>query len=269
LVDLDFKVVQVPDIGRHGHGEIVAELAELHTKPYAILHAPWWWGENQAFDLTMDDYVQHGFAVGRTALLSRVLGSRYVLLSEPDVFGTPGGHDEAAEPKPASYRGMSSYLAERAAQALQPKATVVRGGWLYGTECVASFPYEVVREWVTSRSPRMLYVDDHEMGRPLYADDVADQIIREVLSPTAPIVHLTTEDEPMTWYEFLVRHHENLRPYSRYEARRQSRKKGPPPIDIGHLTGTTAVMPSVKSQYPLFVKEMERVLPGPHRRTRR
>jgi dTDP-4-dehydrorhamnose reductase len=133
------------------------------------------------------------------ALLARACaraGAKLVQPSTDYVFGgdaqRPYREDDA--PAPRSVYGRTKLAGERAALAA-PGALVVRTSWVYGRG--RNFPAAILAQ---AREGKPLRVVADQRGRPTYAADLADGIVRLVAAGAAGVVHYANDGEA-TWLE--------------------------------------------------------------------
>lgn len=110
-------------------------------------------------------------------------------------------------PYPINAYGYSKWLGEQAVRAVLPQqSTIVRLGWLYGTSYPNCAPMIAATKDIVSRSPVPMIFDDIK-GNPTRVEDAASVIAFHVKRPSLfpPVVHLAPRDEPITWYDFLVK----------------------------------------------------------------
>ncbi|HEU4429663.1 MAG TPA: dTDP-4-dehydrorhamnose reductase [Myxococcota bacterium] len=133
------------------------------------------------------------------ALLARACaarGAKLVQLSTDYVFAgeaqRPYREDDA--PAPRSVYGRSKLAGEKAALEA-PGALVVRTSWVYGRG--RNFPAAILAQ---AREGKPLRVVADQRGRPTYAADLADAIVRLVAADARGVVNFANDGEA-TWLE--------------------------------------------------------------------
>ncbi len=124
-------------------------------------------------------------------------GVKLVQLSTDYVFAgdaeRPYREDDA--PAPRSVYGRTKLAGERAALAA-PGALVVRTSWVYGRG--RNFPAAILAQ---ARAGKPLRVVADQRGRPTYAADLAESILRLVSANAAGVVNFANDGEA-SWLEF-------------------------------------------------------------------
>jgi len=135
-------------------------------------------------------------AVAGLARVCTSAGARLVQLSTDYVFSgdapRPAREDDA--PAPRSVYGRTKLAGERAALAA-PRALVVRTSWVYGRG--RNFPAAILAQ---AREGKPLRVVADQRGRPTYAADLADAILRLVAADVTGIVNFANDGEA-SWLE--------------------------------------------------------------------
>jgi dTDP-4-dehydrorhamnose reductase len=135
-------------------------------------------------------------AVSELARACASAGARLVQLSTDYVFAgdaqRPAREDDA--PAPRSVYGRTKLAGEQAALAA-PGALVVRTSWVYGRG--RNFPAAILAQ---AREGKPLRVVADQRGRPTYAADLADAILRLVAADVAGIVNFANDGEA-SWLE--------------------------------------------------------------------
>lgn len=135
-------------------------------------------------------------AVAELARACGSIGARLVQLSTDYVFAgdaqRPVREDDA--PAPRSVYGRTKLAGEQAALAA-PGALVVRTSWVYGRG--RNFPAAILAQ---AREGKPLRVVADQRGRPTYAADLADAILRLVAADVTGIVNFANDGEA-SWLE--------------------------------------------------------------------
>lgn len=156
----------------------------------------------------------NALAAGSLALACRAVDVPLVHISTDFVFrGDTGPSTVSRPPYPVNAYGISKLWGERAVQALSPEATIVRLGWLYGHEYPQSAPMlcetqsytETTRTGEQVRHRPSIISDFY--GNPTFVGHAAKQIalrLPDVIQGRYPgIRHLSSGEEPVSWYDLL------------------------------------------------------------------
>lgn len=134
-------------------------------------------------------------------------GARLVHVSTDYVF--PGDaqrpYREQDAPGPRSVYGSTKLAGERAVLDASPENLVVRTSWVFGAG--RNFIAAVLAQAALRRSGEAsgpLRVVDDQTGRPTYAVDLADALVRLALAEAAGLVHVANAEQA-TWWD-LARH---------------------------------------------------------------
>jgi dTDP-4-dehydrorhamnose reductase len=131
-------------------------------------------------------------------------GAKVIHVSTDYVFDGKGKrpYREDDAPNPLSVYGKSKLAGEQALMAVCPEAAIIRTAWLYSATG-ANFVKTMLRLG-TGRATVNVVAD--QQGAPTYAGDLADAIMKVVVSERfVPGIFHYTNEGVCTWYDFAVR----------------------------------------------------------------
>ncbi len=150
------------------------------------------------------------------ALMSRMVGAKFYHLSDAMVFPGSGSHVAADEPYPSKVFGLSRLLGERAVMSLHNTSTIVRIGWLYGSDIPESPPMIAEDQEQGLRSAAHIFEDI--VGSPTFVGDAAALLAYKIWEkywdpPEGNIVHMAPA-LVTSWYTLLEDEYPKIVPTS-------------------------------------------------------
>lgn len=132
------------------------------------------------------NYAANAIGVENLAIGCRTVGANLVTISTDYIFdGTKSGfYTQRDDPRPVSEYGRAKLEGERLAQAALARTTVVRAGWIYGTNG-QNFLSKVVGQRL--RGETVTAISD-SFGTPTYASDLAKRL-RELAELDLPGIY--------------------------------------------------------------------------------
>lgn len=120
--------------------------------------------------------------VKQLALAADSYGAKVIHISTDFVFDglTHRAYSESDKVNPISHYGTSKRAGETALLALAPDSIIIRTSWLYSPDSAGNFPAKILR---AARKEKTLKVVDDQIGSPTCADDLAQAIVRILLTP--------------------------------------------------------------------------------------
>ncbi len=142
------------------------------------------------------------------ALAARAAEVRLLHISSDHVFrGKKGPYAESAEPNPVNVYGVTKWYGENTTRMLYPEATVIRHSALYGFDVdspLSSLP--AIEENDTNRPS--IVIEDNSAMVPTFIAEATFLLARNILlnpaSLDVPLIHISTNEPPLTWEEFLT-----------------------------------------------------------------
>lgn len=175
----------------------------LEIAPHVIVHAA---AETDVDGCESDREVAWNVNVKGTSNIAEScakIGAKLVLISTDYVFdGAKGNYNEADEPNPVNYYGVTKLQAERVAASISSESLIIRTSVLYGWHPRRmNFATWMLNELRQGRKVRV--AEDH-VNSPTYVDNLAEVIQIAIERNTEGILHVAGS-ERITRFGFALR----------------------------------------------------------------
>lgn len=147
---------------------------------------------------------------GNVAAAAKGIGAHLVHISTDYVFSGKRQAKDTDVPYPISAYGYSKHLGEVAVRSIDPTASIVRIGWLYGVEYPRSAPM-LAACGERDKSPAAIFSDIK--GTPSLVSNVARVLVSRIYRPmpSGPL-HLAPDEESVSWFGFLKPRFPSIKP---------------------------------------------------------
>lgn len=205
MVNSPIDVVSAKDLQALPAADVVINCAAVRRPPSGYTQMP-----GSGSWRYQDYFTVNAVGAGNVALWARAHKAYLIHVSCDSVMGSQGPYYDVENPYPQDDLSYSKLLGEMNVQALAGEHTIVRTGWMYGAAYVGCYPVVAA----TRKEPN---IDDVERGQQVHANEIAKKIMRLVAlwaegNPRTGILHVTTNQKPRTWYDYLVPHYPHIEP---------------------------------------------------------
>jgi len=207
-----FNSWMTQDMGLHirrwDQDEVLYQM--LDFKPDVVVNG------HHSISETPDAFVSNSRDPSILALFCKTTESYLYHLSDAMVFPGRTAHKDGDEPYPAKVFGLSRLLGERGVLSMHSRSSVVRLGWLYGSDIPESPPMIAWDLVSGKRSQAYIYTD--LIGSPTFVGDAAEVLAEKIILdnlrvnvPDQRIFHLAPTWVG-SWYDLLSEHFPTIEP---------------------------------------------------------